>query len=117
MPLSLISTQSIDAVCVSAGVDPCTLRFRPNLVVEALDGTEFAEDTWVGSVLRIGGLRLRVDKRDQRCVMINVDPDTCERSAEVLRAVTRERGACVGVYGSTVQPGRIAVGDPVVVEG
>jgi len=27
---------------------------------------EFHEDAWVGRVLRIGGLRMRVDKRDQR---------------------------------------------------
>ena len=70
----------------------------------------------MGSVLRIGGLRMRVDKRDGRCVVITVDPVTLERNAEVLRAVARDRRGCLGVYGSTVLPGRVAVGDAVVLE-
>ncbi|HEU4539384.1 MAG TPA: hypothetical protein VFS00_34935, partial [Polyangiaceae bacterium] len=65
---------------------------------------------------QIGGLRMRVDKRDQRCVMVNVDPATAERDPAVLRAIAREREACLGVYGSTVQPGRVAVGDAVLLE-
>ena len=91
-------------------------RFRPNLVVEPVGDEPFPEDGWVGSVLRIGEMRMRVDQRDKRCVMINVDPDTDERDASVLRAVAQERDACAGVYGSTVTPGRVAVGDAVVLE-
>jgi MOSC domain-containing protein YiiM len=34
----------------------------------------------------------------------------------VLRTIAREREACLGVYGSIVQPGRVALGDPVVIE-
>ena len=33
----------------------------------------------------------------------------------VLRTIARCRDACLGVYGTTVRPGRVAVGDPVVV--
>ena len=49
--------------------------------------------------------------------MINVDPETTSKNSDVLRAVTRERRACLGVYGSTVEPGRVSVGDPVFIEG
>jgi hypothetical protein len=48
--------------------------------------------------------------------MVNVDPATTLRDPAVLRAIARERQACLGVYGSTVQPGRVAVGDPVFLE-
>ena len=34
----------------------------------------------------------------------------------ILRAIARERDARFGVYGSTVEPGRVAVGDPVELE-
>jgi hypothetical protein len=34
----------------------------------------------------------------------------------VLRAIARERDARLGVYGTTVTPGQVAVGDPVEVE-
>jgi hypothetical protein len=33
------------------------------------------------------------------------------------RAIAAERAACLGVYGSTVGPGRVAIGDPVFLEG
>ena len=91
-------------------------RFRPNILVEAADDAPFSEDGWLGCVLRIGGMRMRVDQRDGRCVVITIDPVTTERMPEVLRTVAREREGCLGVYGSTVAPGRIAVGDAVVIE-
>jgi uncharacterized protein YcbX len=116
MPLSLISTRTIDALSALVGADLDVRRFRPNLLVEPLDDAEFPEDAWVGRVLRVGGLRLRVDQRDQRCVMVNVDPETTDRDPAVLRAIARHRQACLGVYGSTVRPGRVAVGDPVLLE-
>jgi uncharacterized protein YcbX len=117
MPLSLLTTRTVDGVGALVGDGLDARRFRPNLLVEAADGGPFPEDAWVGAVLRVGGLRMRVDKRDQRCVMVNVDPDTARSDPAVLRAVAREREGCLGVYGSTVQPGRVSVGDPVVVEG
>jgi uncharacterized protein YcbX len=115
-PLSLITTETLASLGTLVGSSLDVRRFRPNLVVEAPDGGPFPEDAWVGSVLRIGGARVRVDKRDQRCVMVNVDPVTSERDPAVLRAVAREREACLGVYGSTVQPGRVTPGDEVVLE-
>jgi uncharacterized protein YcbX len=115
-PLSLISTRTVAdlAAIVDAPLDP--LRFRPNFVVEPIDDVPFPEETWVGSVLRIGDVRMRVDKKDQRCIMVNVDPQTTKRNAAVLRAIGRERQACLGVYGSTVTPGQVAVGDLVSIE-
>ena len=79
----------------------------------AADGAPFQEEAWVGAVLRIGGMRMRIDQRDERCVIVNVDPVTTERDPAVLRTLAREREACAGVYGSTVEPGRVAIGDPV----
>ena len=114
MPLSLISTRSVAAVGALVGRELDPLRFRPNLLVEPADGAPFAEDAWVGRVLRVGGVLMRVDRRDERCAVVNVDPVTAERDPAVLKAIGRERRACLGVYGSTVQPGRVALGDPVV---
>ena len=120
MPLSLITTQTVAnlGALINAGLD--VRRFRPNMVIQATGDTPFAEDAWVGLTLRVGdmqnGTRMRVDQRDQRCVIVNVDPVTTERDAVVLRAIVREREACLGVYGSTVQPGRVALGDPIVID-
>ena len=114
MPLSLVSTQTIVALGERVGRELDPLRFRPNLLIEASE--PFEEETWVGSVLRVGGMSMRVDKQDERCVIVNVDPVTSERDPAVLRTIAKERQACTGVYGSIVSPGRVAVGDPVVLE-
>ena len=115
-PLALITVQTIVRLGEMVGARLDIQRFRPNILVDAADGAPFAEDGWVGCVLRIGGLRMRVDKRDGRCVIITIDPVTTERNPEILRAVARDRQGFLGVYGSTVEPGRIAVNDPVLLE-
>ena len=119
-PLSLITTQSIAslgaAIC-DEGRNPLDVqRFRPNILVDAPGGVPFPEDDWVGRVLRIGGLRLRVDKRDGRCAVITIDPVTSAQNPAILRAVVDARQGCLGIYGSTVAPGRIALNDPVMIE-
>ena len=116
-PLSLITTQSvarIGALADAGRLDP--RRFRPNLLIEAAGDDPFQEEDWVGAVLVVGGMRMRVDRRDERCVIVNTDPDAAVRDADVLRALGRERQACAGVYGTTVAPGPVAVGDPVTLE-
>jgi uncharacterized protein YcbX len=115
MSLSLLTTQTLAGLGRLVGTDLAAARFRPNLLVEA-SGRDFPEDAWVGRVLRIGGLRMRVDQRDKRCVMVTIDPVTLHRNPAILRAIARERDARLGVYGSTVEPGRVAVGDPVELE-
>ncbi len=116
-PLSLITTQTVAGLGAMIDAELDVQRFRPNLLVEATGGAAFPEDTWVGAVLRIGGATMRVDKRDQRCAVVNVDPVTARPDPSTLRAIARERQSCLGVYGSTVRPGRVAVGDPVYLEG
>ncbi len=115
-PLSLVTTQTLSALGEMVGDRLDVSRFRPNLLVEATDAAPFQEDHWVGRVLQIGGLRMRIDQRDGRCVVITIDPATTVRTPEILRTVARERQGCLGVYGSTVAPGRVSVGDAVVVE-
>ena len=114
-PLSLLTVQSLAGLGRLAGTGLAAGRFRPNLLVDA-PGRDFPEDAWVGRLLRIGGLGMRVDQRDKRCVMVTIDPVTLVRDPAILRVVARERDTRLGVYGSTVEPGRVAVGDPVELE-
>jgi uncharacterized protein YcbX len=112
-PVSLISTATIDAIGSSVGQALDARRFRPNIVMDLSAPTAFAEDGLVGREILLGSIVLRVDKRDKRCVMINVDPDTSTKNPTVLRAVAQERQACLGVYATVVQTGAISVGDSV----
>jgi uncharacterized protein YcbX len=121
-PLSLITTRTIawlgERVAELGGtnveLDP--QRFRPNFLIEPENEVPFAEETWVGRELRIGTLRLRVDKRDGRCVVTTIDPATGERDPAILRVIAQERAGCLGVYASTTSPGRVAVGDELLLE-
>lgn len=115
MPLSLITTQTVARLGEWLDLELEPKRFRPNLLVEAESGEPFEEDKWIGRVLRVGGVSVRLDQRDSRCVIVNTDPGSGERDPVVLKELAKRRESCAGVYGSTVEPGRVAVGDPVTI--
>jgi hypothetical protein len=116
MPLSVISDSTVSALCGLAQVPSNELRFRPNVVVTLDSGAPFEEEDWVGSEVRIGAAVLRMDRRDSRCVIVNVDPATGLADSRLLKAIGSARGACAGLYGTTVLPGLIHIGDAVAVE-
>jgi uncharacterized protein YcbX len=113
MPLSVVTTQTIAELGALVDAELDVLRFRPNLLIDAAGPSAFPEDAWVGRVLRVGGVRMRVDVRDKRCAVVNVDPASARRDPAVLRTIAQHRQMCIGVYASTVEPGRVSVGDPV----
>lgn len=59
------------------------------------------------------GPALTVTARDVRCMMINLDPETGEQDARVMKTVVRLNTNNAGVYGTVVHTGTIHVGDPV----
>jgi uncharacterized protein YcbX len=114
LPLSLITTRTVDGLGALPGTDLNVLRFLPNLVIEAFGAAAFPEDEWVGRTVTVGTAWLRIDGRDKRCAVVNVDPVTGRRDPTVLRAVAAHRETRLGVHGSTIRPGRVEFGDPVV---
>jgi hypothetical protein len=56
-----VTTQTVAALCELIGAELDVLRSRPNLLIEAAGPTLFPEDAWVGRVLRVGEMRMRVD--------------------------------------------------------
>lgn len=116
LPLSLISNQAIYSLGASLGNELDARRFRPNFVIEAADGGDAPEDSWIGYVVRIGDIRMRIDQRDKRCIVVNVDPATAEKDPSVLRTITEQSKSCLGVYGSTITAGTVSVGDRVTLE-
>ena len=86
-------------------------RFRPNILIEGVDGA--AEQDWIGGRLQVGEALLFVREGCERCVITTIDPDTTEVDPEVLRRARLEVGGMMGVYCSVLEPGVVAVGDPV----
>lgn len=118
--LSLMSQETITALSSETGRNLEVARFRPNIVVELLDGRPFAEDAWVGRRLTFGAApdapAMRVTERDIRCVMVNLDPVTLEKDARILKTIAQQHATCLGVYGSTERTGCIRVGDVISIE-
>lgn len=115
MPVSMISANSIQALGETIGMNLDPRRFRPNLVIEVIESQIALEDSWLGRQLVIGSgehpVILRINKRNTRCAVITLDPDTGRAEPAVLKAAARERSGQVGVYATTEQPGEIRAGD------
>jgi uncharacterized protein YcbX len=115
--ISVISLGTVHCVERESGRDVDFRRFRPNVVIETNSAEPFEEDRWVGRTLMFGEgnswAALRVTMRDERCVMVNLDPDTAERDSEVMKTVVRMNENYAGVYGTVVRAGELRVGQVV----
>jgi len=113
--VSVIALSTIAAIAREADMHLDTRRFRANIVVELDSPEPFVEDTWIGHRLSFGDNEsapiVSVTMRDERCVMINFDPDTAAADARVMKTVVRLNDNCAGVYATVLQPGEIRVGD------
>jgi len=69
----------------------------------------------VGSTLSFGdgSPTIAVTLRDERCGMLNLDPDTARPAPEMFKAVVRVNQNTAGVYGTVTRTGRLAIGQPV----
>lgn len=122
--VSVISRSTVHTVARESGrgIESCDLRrFRPNIVLETNSDDPFVEDKWVGRTLKFGegnnAAAVRVTMRDERCVMVNLDPDTAERDPEVMKAVVRLNENYAGIYATVVKAGELRVGQVVTLEG
>jgi uncharacterized protein YcbX len=127
--ISVISLGTVRGVERESGRDVDLRRFRPNVVIETNNAEPFEEDRWVGRTLMFGEGNsgaaplavptpaIGVTMRDERCVMVNFDPDTAERDSEVMKTVVRMNGNYAGAYGTVVRAGELRVGQVVTLEG
>ena len=115
--VSVISPSTVTGIERECGRDLDLRRFRPNIVIETSNVEPFAEDRWVGRTLMFGEgnsrAAVRVTMRDERCVMVNLDPDTAESDSRVMKTVVRLNENYAGVYGTVVRAGELRVGQVV----
>lgn len=119
--ISVIALDTVQEISRLAGQTLDVRRFRPNVVVRALRPIPFQEDEWIGGMLTFGdepgGPAVKVMMRDERCSMINLDPDSPDRAPEVLKAVVRVNQKTAGIYSTVTRTGRLAVGQHIFLEG
>lgn len=111
-PLSIFGASTLDALTAESGVALDHRRFRPNLFVRWHDATPFYEDQLVGKTLSIGDkLLINIVKKDPRCIIINLDPETATAQKQVLLTVAKGHRGCAGVYAAVLREGEIKAGD------
>ena len=117
---TLVSTGSLEALRDAAGeagpVDG--RRFRMTIGIEGVE--PHGEDGWIGSQVRVGGATVAVREHVGRCAVTTLDPDRGIRDLDTLGTIAGYRGDVqtreplpFGVWCQVVEPGRVAVGDPV----
>jgi uncharacterized protein len=115
--ISVITLDTVDEISRLAGQSPDVRRFRPNVVVRLLRPSPFQEDAWLGGVLQFGeqddAPAITVTLRDERCSMLNLDPDSAKPAPEMLKAVVRTNQNNAGIYATVTRTGRLAVGQTI----
>ena len=115
--ISVIASDTVREIARLAGRSPDVRRFRPNVLVRLLRSGPFQEDEWLGGLLSFGegddAPAISVTMRDERCSMVNLDPDSASPAPEVLKAVVRAHQNTAGIYGVVTRTGRLAVGQTI----
>lgn len=116
-PVSLFSIQTARQLEQELGVAVDQRRFRANLYLDfdsATDFGGFGEDALVGRSVRIGSEAvIHILKRDSRCKMITLDPDTGVSNPDFLRKVAQAHDGMAGVYAAVLTEGTLRKGDAV----
>ena len=115
--VSVIASDTVQEIGRLAGQELDIRRFRPNVVVRLLRSAAFLEDEWLGGVVSFGegndAPAVAVTMRDERCSMVNLDPDSGSPAPEVMKAIVRANQNNAGVYGAVIRIGRLAVGQTI----
>ena len=114
-PVSLVGTATLAELGRHDGdgspVDP--RHVRANLVVET--DQPYAEESWVGREVALGGVRLRVTEPTERCRMVGVAQVDLAARPGLLKTIADHHDLVAGVYAEVLEPGRVALGDAVTV--
>lgn len=111
--VSLVTSSSLDRVARDVGpVD--SAQFRATFTLDTAGQEPFVEDGWVGRTLQVGEATVEVRSVLPRCAVVDLDPATGGRSADVLKSLAGYRRALgeimFGVDAVVTRPGRVEVG-------
>jgi uncharacterized protein YcbX len=103
--ISVIASDTVREIGRLAGRSLDIRRFRPNVVVRLLRSGAFHEDEWLSGVLSFGdgddAPAIAVTMRDERCGMVNLDPDSAKSAPEVMKVIVRANQNNAGIIGDT----------------
>ena len=112
--ISLVSQATLDNLSEIAGKSIDVRRFRPNIVVNGIPA--WSEFDWVGKEIQIGTAKIAVTARINRCLNIEVDPETGKRDINLLRLLKEHfQHTQTGVLAEVIEGGKVTVTDSLIV--
>ncbi len=107
--LSLVSQATLDQVGEAVGKMVDVRRFRPNIVLEGVPA--WAEFDWVGQEFELGTARIAITAPINRCLNIDVNPDTGERDLPLFSLLQKHfNHKQTGVLAKVITSGTVALG-------
>lgn len=113
-PIHILTTASLtalQAILPDSAIDE--RRFRPNLVLDLPDAEGFAETGWIGRLVAIGEVRIRIVDPCVRCAFTTLTQGGLPLDPAVLMAVAKRNATHLGVLCTVEAPGEIRVGEAV----
>lgn len=108
--LSIISQATLDELSAIAGSIIDVRRFRPNVLLEEVAAWE--EFNWVGQEIQLGRARLEITAPINRCLNIDVNPDTGDRDIPLLYLLQKHfKHKQTGVLAKVLTDGAVCVGE------
>jgi uncharacterized protein YcbX len=112
--VSLVTSSSLDCLAERLGAAVDSAQLRATFTVQTEGEPPHVEDSWVGRRVRVGAAEVEVRSALPRCAVVDLDPATGRRRADVLRTLAgyrRSGGEVVlGVDAVVTAPGRVEVG-------
>jgi uncharacterized protein len=111
--ISLVSQATIDNLSQLAGQQVDVRRFRPNIVVEGVPA--WGEFDWVGQEMQLGTARIEITARINRCLNIEVHPETGERDIGLLTLLQKQfHHTQTGILAKVISNGNVAIGSNLI---
>lgn len=117
-PIHLISEESLQSLNEKLERPVTINHFRPNIVVKGCEA--FEEENW--KTIKIGDCIFDVAIGTERCVFINIDPDTAirDKNQEPLRTLSKfnrkDNKVTFGMYLTPRKLGTITLNDKLIIE-
>ncbi|MHB1907674.1 MAG: MOSC domain-containing protein [Nitrososphaerales archaeon] len=111
-PISLIGLETIKLLGKETQIPLDHTRFRANFYID-FQKEPYYEDTLLNKTLKMGKVEIKIVKKDSRCVIPTLDPQSSKESPVVLQMIQKHHGGCTGVYAIVEKQGSVSVGDTV----
>jgi uncharacterized protein len=115
MPISLLTTQSLETIQERVGNQLDGRRFRANIIVDVMARQRFPELGWINTLISFGkrpdSAQIQIKYPIKRCMVVNLDPESGTSDPEVLKSIAGELECVLGVYASFIKLGTIEIGD------